>query len=535
MNKKLKCILAAVMALVMLVSAFIAFPATAAEKKEDAPAIGKIAANIYLAQAFAEKARLAPLSAEEDVSGTEPEAADIEDTIGEPVVETAPEETEADPLILETEPTADPSEDVTEGQTEDLTEAPTDDPESIGAVTTIDRTDPAEDAINLEWNKVSGAKGYHVFWRNADADGADYSLLSSVKSTSLTIRNLKKGAMYYFRISAYKTYNGSLIEGDSSVIRAGTTPTGVTNFRLVSGVPTGTVLRWTKNSLCDGYILYRGFEGKWSLYKKLDKNATEFTDTGITPGKAYYYRLCTYREDSRGTLASPTSLVRTVAGLCAPLDKGTTTLLRKMYFKWSKNQYAQGYEILYSSDNKNFKGLIDTKNTYYTSNRFISGKHYYFRIVPYRYVGTEKTKVYGTYLKKDLVITNSAYGKEVPSTYIEINIAKQHMWYYIKGELYVSTDVVTGNYGNMDTPKGYWAVNSKASPCELVGDGYVSYVQYWMAFIGGGWGIHDASWRDSYGGTIYMGNGSHGCVNTPYNAVKKMYAKVTIGTPVIVY
>lgn len=531
MNRKLKCGIAAVLVLVMLMSAFIVSPATAATNKDDIKPAGIIAANIYLAQAFAEKAQLAPLSAEEGVNNSEPDPADPEEPTGDPIIEVPTDE----PELATDAPTDEPSEGQTEQPTEAPTQAPTEDPSKIGAVSSITRKDTAEDAINLGWNTVTGAKGYHVYWRSADSDGTGYSLLTTVKSTSLTIRNLKKGAMYHFKVTAYKINEGKLIDGKGATITAGTTPTGVTNFRLVSGVPTGTVLRWTKNSLCDGYVLYRGTGGVWSRYKVLDKNVTEFKDTSIIPGKAYYYRLCTYRKDSSGTLESPTSIVRTVAGLCAPVDKGTTTLLRKMYFKWSKNQYAQGYEIRYSSDNKNFKVLIDTPNTSYTSNRFISGKHYYFRIIPYRYVGTEKTKVYGTYLAKDLVITNSAYGKEVPSTYIEINISKQHMWYYIKGELYVSTDVVTGNYGDMDTPKGYWAVNSKASPCELVGDGYVSYVQYWMAFIGGGWGIHDASWRDTYGGTIYMGNGSHGCVNTPYNAVKKMYAKVTIGTPVIVY
>ena len=55
-----------------------------------------------------------------------------------------------------------------------------------------------------------------------------------------------------------------------------------------------------------------------------------------------------------------------------------------------------------------------------------------------------------------------------------------------------------------------------------------------MAFSGG-CGIHDASWRSSFGGNIYTYNGSHGCVNTPYSAVKKIYNNTTYGTPVIVH
>ena len=49
-------------------------------------------------------------------------------------------------------------------------------------------------------------------------------------------------------------------------------------------------------------------------------------------------------------------------------------------------------------------------------------------------------------------------------------------------------------------------------------------------------GVHDADgWRSSYGGTIYLTNGSHGCVNTPEAAAKTIYETVSIGTAVVVY
>ena len=48
-------------------------------------------------------------------------------------------------------------------------------------------------------------------------------------------------------------------------------------------------------------------------------------------------------------------------------------------------------------------------------------------------------------------------------------------------------------------------------------------------------GIHDASWRAEFGGNLYLWEGSHGCVNTPYEAAKKIYEAVSIGDPVIVY
>ena len=51
----------------------------------------------------------------------------------------------------------------------------------------------------------------------------------------------------------------------------------------------------------------------------------------------------------------------------------------------------------------------------------------------------------------------------------------------------------------------------------------------------GGIGFHDASWRNTFGGTIYKKNGSHGCVNMPYAAAKTYLKMCMPDMPVICY
>ena len=50
-----------------------------------------------------------------------------------------------------------------------------------------------------------------------------------------------------------------------------------------------------------------------------------------------------------------------------------------------------------------------------------------------------------------------------------------------------------------------------------------------------GIGLHDASWRKTFGGQIYMTSGSHGCVNLPSSFAANLYSQVTVNTPVVVY
>jgi lipoprotein-anchoring transpeptidase ErfK/SrfK len=51
----------------------------------------------------------------------------------------------------------------------------------------------------------------------------------------------------------------------------------------------------------------------------------------------------------------------------------------------------------------------------------------------------------------------------------------------------------------------------------------------------GGIGLHDATWRSSFGGNIYKTNGSHGCVNMPLQSAKKVYENITNTMPIIVW
>ena len=68
----------------------------------------------------------------------------------------------------------------------------------------------------------------------------------------------------------------------------------------------------------------------------------------------------------------------------------------------------------------------------------------------------------------------------------------------------------------------------------LRGADYASPVSFWMPF-NGGVGFHDAPWRSSFGGTIYQYNGSHGCINMPYEKAKTLYNNISTGYYVVVY
>ena len=124
---------------------------------------------------------------------------------------------------------------------------------------------------------------------------------------------------------------------------------------------------------------------------------------------------------------------------------------------------------------------------------------------------------------------------DIGDFYVEVDITNQTVYVVDKGEVVFTTLCVTGNEAKKcDTPAGIHAVFYKARNAVLRGPDYATPVKYWMPF-NKGIGLHDASWRSRFGGTIYKYSGSHGCVNLPTSAAAKIYDYVYVGCPVICY
>ena len=135
------------------------------------------------------------------------------------------------------------------------------------------------------------------------------------------------------------------------------------------------------------------------------------------------------------------------------------------------------------------------------------------------------------YLQKGVCRGENDFG----DSYLEINITRQHIWYYKQGKLIAQGDIVSGNVSNGNgTPLGIYEITYKQENSTLRGANYEAKVNYWMPF-NGNIGLHDASWRYSYGGDIYLNDGTHGCINAPKYLAKKIFAEIEAGTPVICY
>lgn len=147
------------------------------------------------------------------------------------------------------------------------------------------------------------------------------------------------------------------------------------------------------------------------------------------------------------------------------------------------------------------------------------------------------------YLHREKGTENHGLG----TTYLEINLTAQHLWFYKDGQLAFETDnIVSGKMTTWRyTPPGAYRIANKELDHIMKGTNskgeviYETPCDYWMLIIPElGIGLHDAEAngvRTNWSKTAYINNGSHGCINMKDAEAAQLYSMLDTGTPVIMY
>ena len=129
------------------------------------------------------------------------------------------------------------------------------------------------------------------------------------------------------------------------------------------------------------------------------------------------------------------------------------------------------------------------------------------------------------------------------STYVEVDLTRQYMWYVKDGNIMMETNIVTGKpTPDKETPQGVYSIlemkQDKVLTGEIQANGlpeYETLVDYWMRVTWTGIGFHDATWQERFGGDWYVEHGSHGCINMSLSDAGQLYGMLEIGTPVVMH
>ena len=91
----------------------------------------------------------------------------------------------------------------------------------LSAPSKLTLTVKSKSSIKASWSKVSGAKGYYVYYKKSSA--SSYSLYKTTTGTSLTLTGLSKNTKYTIKIVPYGVSGSTKVKSDHYITKSATT------------------------------------------------------------------------------------------------------------------------------------------------------------------------------------------------------------------------------------------------------------------------------------------------------------------------
>ena len=258
----------------------------------------------------------------------------------------------------------------------------------------------AADALRINWSKNASADGYIVEMYK----GGKWVRVAKITNNSTTTfkkSGLKAGAVYKFRVRAYKMSGSTALYGNySATVTARTNPSVIKGAKLGGRAADALRINWSKNASADGYIveMYKG--GKWVRVAKITNNSTTtFKKSGLKAGAVYKFRVKAYKMS--GSMALYGNYSATVTARTNPsVIKGAKLGGRAadaLRINWSKNASADGYIVEMYKGGKwvRVAKIANSGTTTYRKAGLKACTAYKFRVKAYKMSG--KTALYGAY------------------------------------------------------------------------------------------------------------------------------------------
>ncbi len=287
-----------------------------------------------------------------------------------------------------------------------------------------DGNDDSDDSSDLNFSAKSNSSGVKLTWDEYDDDIDSYKILrstsdssptypdqsyksiSSTSTTSYTDTSVTDGKKYYYRLAVY--YDGD-VELYSDTITITYNEDGDddsdSDFTLeAESRSSGVKLTWDTYEDDDDayYVILRSTSDSTPTYSDQyydyvdDYDTTSYTDTSVTDGKKYYYRIGVYKDSEILSYSNTVTITYNEDGNdddedSSELDFAAKSNSSGVKLTWDEyDDDIDSYKILRSTSDssptypdQSYKSISSTSTTSYTDTSVTDGKKYYYRLAVY--------------------------------------------------------------------------------------------------------------------------------------------------------
>lgn len=262
------------------------------------------------------------------------------------------------------------------------------------AITGFTLKSATSSTLNVVWNRNTSGDGY-MLERYDGTKWVSVAKIANHATLNNTVKNLKAGTSYKFRIRLYKVFGSSTVYGSYTYLTAVTKPAAMSGVKVKSKTNNTVVLQWNKNTSASCYYVEQYKGGKWMQAAKIsDNKVTSFTARGLSSSTTYKFRI---RAGGSGGYSGYTYITVTTKPATTTGMKAKTVTTKSITLQWNKNTSAGGYSIERYNGTKwvQVKRYTSNANTTYTASGLKSGTTYKFRMRSFKTTG--KVTEYSAY------------------------------------------------------------------------------------------------------------------------------------------
>lgn len=161
-------------------------------------------------------------------------------------------------------------------------------------------------AISIKWNRNKNATGYKVYRLNSKKKYVQVKIIKGNKKTAFKDTKVKSSKIYYYKVKAYRTYNGygTVLSDYSKQVFS---PCGLYATTVKTKSFSGKItVSWSKVSGASGYKVYQS-KSKNKGYKCIAKTTKRsYTTKELPKNKTYYFKVQPYKS-YKGKEINPTA------------------------------------------------------------------------------------------------------------------------------------------------------------------------------------------------------------------------------------